>query len=274
MMYLKAGLRFLGIAMLMALFIVSVFVVWCLTRDDFKQKERISRVLSFYSKLGIQVLGVNINLTAPVGNKLSRATAGRLYVSNHLSYLDILVISSLTPSLYVTSVEMRETFGLGFLARIGGCLFVERRSRLNISQEVSELRQALRNGLNVTVFPEATSTPGLEVLPFKNSLFSSVEGLAIPVAPLCLKYTNAGGIELTNEVDLQLRDLVHWYGDMKFVSHLFRLCTLGDIRVESCFLPVFNESPALSRKELAYHAYELIRTQYCQLGQQDQQAVC
>ena len=84
--------------------------------------------------------------------KLREIPGGALIVANHLSFWDILVLSSQIPCLYVTSIEVRETPLLGRLAVLGGCVFVERRSRDRIDSEIEQIRSELKQGKKVVLF--------------------------------------------------------------------------------------------------------------------------
>lgn len=181
-------------------------------------------MVSFFCKILLWILGIKVTLK---GDKTSLNT-GTLIVCNHLSYLDILVIASRLPTCFVTSNEMKETPGLGLLCKLGGCVFVERRNRENIDNEVEEIKVALQKGLCVIFFPEATSTSGETVLPFKRSLFHAAVTANTDVLPLCLNYIELNG----KKVDTSNRDEIFWYGDMEFGSHFKHLCSHSSIKVE------------------------------------------
>lgn len=143
--------------------IINIFVV----HSKYLRLKIISILMSQISYIVLKIMGFKIHLD---GN----LNTGRncLIVSNHLSYIDILIFSSLFKSLFVTSVEMKNTPFLGFVTRLGGCLYVERRSRANLKNEILELTNALLQGFNIGIFPEATSTNGEMVLPFKSPLYT------------------------------------------------------------------------------------------------------
>jgi lyso-ornithine lipid O-acyltransferase len=193
------------------------------------------RWLSRYVRWGLYVLRVHVAW-------LGEPKHG-LYVGNHLSYLDILVFSSRISTGYVTSVEIRETPVLGRLCELAGCLFVERRSKLNLRQEIQDLKRGLQEGLNVTVFPEATSTNGEGVLRFRRPLFQAAVEASVPVIPFTINYRRIGG----HVASVANRDLVCWYGDMDFLPHLWALCGAGPIEVEVSIHS--SLSPALCNNE-------------------------
>ncbi len=182
-------------------------------------------VVSVHSKAMLWVL--DINVTA-FNIEYSRAYSNFLVVSNHLSYLDILILASKLPSCYVTSLEVKRTPFLGQLTQLAGCLYVDRNTRQNLSQEVSELREALNSGFNVTIFPEATSTNGEEVLRFRRPLFEASIATGKPILPVTINYKTIN----SKEVSFQNRDYLCWYGDMEFFGHFITLLTQKNITVE------------------------------------------
>lgn len=72
-----------------------------------------------------------------------------LIVSNHLSYLDVIILAAKFPSCFVTSTDVKKTPFLGHLTRLAGCLFVDRNNRKNLKLEIVEIRTALSEGMNV-----------------------------------------------------------------------------------------------------------------------------
>ena len=250
--------RFFAILSAIFLFMITSAVVNLMPVGNTRRRIMTQDVMRFFSNIGLSILGVK-----PCVSRLdileSRPTpAGYLIVANHLSYVDVMVMASLTRTVFVTSVEIKNTFGLGTMARLAGCIFVERRSRSNLEAEICELSENLISGQNVTVFPEATSTNGDVVLPFKKAMFRSVEGKSIPVLPISIRYLTSENKPLNAET----RDSVHWYGTMSFLPHLWRLCSLGDVPVRLDIKKPFNGIPYMCRRELAEHAHTVISGAY------------
>ena len=183
--------------------------------SEYKTKKIISYIVAFVSFLILKLMRVKVTHSGIIDK-----TKNYYIVSNHLSYIDILVICHRMPSVFVTSMEMKKTPVLGQITDLAGCLYVERRSRENISNEIKNIIDALKNGLNVTVFPEATSTNGEQLLPFKRSLYQSAIDSGVEVLPMTLNYKSFNG----EEISLKNRDLIFWYADMTFADHLYKLC--------------------------------------------------
>lgn len=185
-----------------------------------------------------------------------------LIVGNHLGLLDILVHSATRPALFITSTEMRDTPGLGLLTRMGASLYVNRRNRHQIQSEVSEIRETLLSGFNVVLFPEATSTNGEQVLPFKKTLLTAAAGTGIHIRPVVINYRRVNG----EPVGLKYRDHVCWYGDQSFVSALLRILSMRRCEVELLYFePLRIETPE-QRSHVAETAYRLIHSNFTPLG--------
>ena len=140
-------------------------------------------------------------------------------VSNHLSYLDIVVYAASMPARFVAKREVRRWPGLGLLARAAGTIFIDRESKRDAVRVLDDLSRAVREGDGVVVFAEATSTPGHRVLPFRPALLEWAARNGHPVY-----YASIGYRTPTQGVPAHLA--VCWWGDMTFGAHLIGLCRL------------------------------------------------
>jgi lyso-ornithine lipid O-acyltransferase len=149
-------------------------------------------------------------------------------VSNHLSYLDILLYSAVRPFVMVAKSEVRWWPLFGWLTSRAGTVYVTRGGGPSTYPEVNAaMAEAYRSGLPVLFFPEGTTTDGSAVLPFRRGLFHSVlnEGVPLRVAALRYSLEDAGG---------SVED-VCWWGDALLAPHLWRLLGLKGIKAEICF---------------------------------------
>ena len=166
--------------------------------------------------------------------------SGGLLVSNHLSYLDIPVMASLTPAVFVAKHEIKSWPVIGWLARLAGTLFIDRERRMDVAPVNAAIQAALDGGALVVVFPEGTSSDGRTVLPFKSSLLEpatrQIHSLAISLIQYELDDGDAG------------QDVCYW-GDVTFLSHLLNLLSQRTFRASVRFAPIPSIDP--SRKELA-----------------------
>jgi 1-acyl-sn-glycerol-3-phosphate acyltransferase len=209
--------------------------------NPWRARKILARILHHYAKLGLAIFDIR-----PQYQTLDRANQPALHVCNHLSYLDILIIAARAPVCFVTSQEIRETPFLGHLCILSGCLFVERRNKNSIHNEINEVSEGLRQGLSVCIFPEATSTNGQSVKRFKRPLFNSSLKEQCHLVLFCLNYTMVSG----KLVDIDERDNLFWYGDMSFLPHLWRLSQQHDIEVELAQLMRFYPNQILQNTTL------------------------
>jgi len=203
------------------------------------------RSIQIHARFVLWLFGIKADVPKSQGNKRV------LYICNHLSYVDALVLFAYYPSLFITSKEIEETFLLGRLTRLGGCFFVERRREKRgaetISKEMGLMKKRLSQGFSVFLFPEGTSSDGSTVLPFKSTFFQlSIDG-KIPVKPLVLSYKGADAWR------------VPWYGKMTFPDHLFALCQGSEIIAKVRELPALDPLEFDSRHALSGAAYEMVK---------------
>jgi 1-acyl-sn-glycerol-3-phosphate acyltransferase len=147
-----------------------------------------------------------------------------LFVANHVSWADILVIGSILPVAFVAKREVRGWPLVGVTARLQHTVFVDRARRHQTAAAVGEIVERLRGGIPVVLFAEGTSSDGNRVLPFRSALLGAVEHAAaaggipggILIQPMSIGYTALHGIPMGR----QHRPLVAWYGDLDFVPHV------------------------------------------------------
>jgi 1-acyl-sn-glycerol-3-phosphate acyltransferase len=158
-------------------------------------------------RFACRVLGVRLTTSGEMPD------AG-LLVCNHLSYLDIIALSSLRPCVFVAKRDVRGWPLFGWLARAAGTIFVERNRRSAAANEVRRISAAIESGLLVVLFPEGTSSDGAAVLPFKSSLLQAAVAARCPIAAAGIDYHLADG---------SVADEVCYWRDMTLVPHLLNL---------------------------------------------------
>ncbi len=181
-----------------------------------------------------------------------------LMVCNHTSYMDIVMLSAGEPAVFVTSVEMKNTPFLGEMSSFGGSYFVERRDRSRVPGEVKDLAGILKEGFHVFVFPEATSTHGLHVLPFKKALFNAAIEAQKDVLPVCLRVEEIDG-EPFQESNHQRTS---WYGKMDFMPHFVQFMSIQQLKVSVNYLEPISVAQFNDRHALAEQAYQQITNKY------------
>lgn len=181
-----------------------------------------------------------------------------LLVSNHASYLDIIVLGALVKAGFVSKAEVRTWPGIGFLAVIARTVFVERRPSAT-ARHRDAIKTRMAEGEPLILFPEGTSNDGNRVLPFKSALFNAAEGEVngqpIHVQPVSIAYTRNWGLPL----GYMGRPAYAWYGDMELAPHLWDLLCLGTFDVDVTFHPTATVADHGSRKALSRHCETVIR---------------
>ena len=169
-------------------------------------------------------------------------------VANHSSWLDILALRAATLIYFVSKAEVANWPGVGFITKITGTVFIERR-RTEVKRQEAVLRSRIAQDQLLCLFPEGTSTDGLRVLPFKTSLFSTFfvdgEGTDIQVQPVAVRYH-------VNPRSEYPADFYGWWGTMGFERHIWDVLTLSFRgAVDVVFLPPLKASEFADRKAMA-----------------------
>ena len=178
-----------------------------------------ARIQQVWSRGLCRILGVRVTVEGEVPRR------SFFLVSNHVSYLDILVLGGLAPCSFVAKSELRGWPVLGFLARAMGTVFVERQNKRALGELNRVLAARMARGDSLVLFPEGTSTSGASVLPFRPALLQPAAVLGLPVRYAAVRYATAPGERPASEV-------VCWWGDMTFVGHLLELLRLARIEAE------------------------------------------
>lgn len=235
--------------------ISSSWVARFFFRDPKKLREFYLRGVSRRARLAAKLLRFHVRIE---DEHLARPQQNYLIVANHLSYLDAILMAYFRKTSFVTSMEIRATPLLGIITELGGCLYVERRSKENIHLEIAQIEQALKDGFNVVVFPEATSTNGEKVLPFKRPLFLAAVRAKVPVLPVVIQYNKIN----EEPVRRDNRDFLCWYGDMSFGSHFLKLCSFRRLEFTLKVLPEIPIKDDSTRDSLMEEAQKRIHSNY------------
>lgn len=204
-----------------------------------------------WARACLRILGLKINIHGLSGDLHSTR---RLIVSNHQSYLDVVIIASIFPTLFVAKTEVRRWPLLGWLSRLGGAIFINRedaRSGVKCAYRVS---RALRDGVSVHVFPEATTGDGSTVLPFNGLFFASAVRSQTSALPLTIKFQSVNGGPMNREA----LDLVCWYGEMDFARHFWKFLNIESVEVSLMINEPIKPARAQRAKVLAQVARERV----------------
>jgi len=177
-----------------------------------------------FHKIIANVLGLNVSVKGQPA-----PSRPLLVIANHISWLDIVAISSMLPAIFVTQHGVASWPVFGRLAKLSPSIFVNRDHKREVIGTISQISDALGAEDVVAIFPEGTSTDGMAVLPFRSALLGAVpETLrkvdhlhAIYVQPVSVRYTGPN------------RRLAAWAreDDSSFFSHLLQVIRLRRVDV-------------------------------------------
>jgi 1-acyl-sn-glycerol-3-phosphate acyltransferase len=241
---LRAALILLGF-MLMTLpgLPVQQIFIWTSTRAA-------RRFPHLYHRAVAKLLGIRLKVVGvPVTGRAC------LIAVNHVSWLDIPVLSAVAPLSFIAKREVAGWPFFGTLARLQRSVFIDRARRGATASSRDEMAERLARQDTLVLFAEGTSSDGLRVLPFKSAFFGAAEIPGVVVQPMTLAYRGHWGAPMTR----RRRPFYAWYGDMDMEPHLWDALACGPIEVDViCHEPVALADVG-SRKALARYAEEAVR---------------
>jgi 1-acyl-sn-glycerol-3-phosphate acyltransferase len=205
-----------------------------------------------------RLIGLHVNV---VGTPAQRGVDGRplVYVSNHSSWLDILVLGSRLNASFTAKGEVGTWPVIRTIARLGRTVYV-RRQRATMQREAAEMSARLRAGDNLILFPEGTTSDGSRVLPFRSAFLSIAE---VPVTadhrtalvqPVSVVYDRLAGLP-TGRAS---RPVFAWYGDMDIASHFWRLAGYRGLRVTVLLHTPLDPAAFPNRKALSAAVWKTV----------------
>ena len=204
----------------------------------------------WYHRAACKVLGIEIRVTGrPVTDRAC------LIACNHVSWMDIPVLSAALPVSFIAKREVAKWPFFGSLARLQRTVFVDRDRRHATGQARDEMGWRLKRGDQLVLFAEGTSNDGNRVKPFRSAFFGAAETEGVSVQPVTLAYADVWGLPMTR----RYRPSYAWYGGMDLAPHLFNAIATGPVTVEVTFHPPLEVLSAGGRKAVAQSAERTVR---------------
>jgi 1-acyl-sn-glycerol-3-phosphate acyltransferase len=212
----------------------------------------------FYWGTVCRLIGLNVRI---IGAVAERSADGRpvVFVSNHSSWLDILVLGSRLPACFIAKEEVSGWPIISRIAKLGRTVYV-RRSRTSTGRERDDMVGRLASGDNLILFPEGTTSDGSRVLPFRSAFLSVAElpvtasGRTPIVQPVSVVYDRLAGLPTGRAA----RPLFAWYGDMDIGSHFWRLAQHKGLRASVLLHQPVDPEQFASRKELTARVFAIV----------------
>ncbi len=140
-------------------------------------------------------------------------------VSNHSSYVDIFLLGAFVEAAFVAKADLHGWPVVGKILAAADTIFIDRGRRGDVVRVMDVMREDLRRGWGVVLFPEGTSGKGDVLLRFKPSLLELPARDRIPVHFASIHYQTPAGAPPAHEA-------VCWWGDASFFPHLWGLLQL------------------------------------------------
>jgi len=210
-----------------------------------------------YHNIVLWLLRIKIKQSGEVANDRPL-----LFVSNHTSWLDILILSSFTPCSFIAKNEIADWPLFGFLAKLQRTLFINRQKRSDTQTTNDIMQERLKKGEPMILFAEGTTSEGTRVLPFKSSLFGVAsflvedeETAGLYIQPVCITYHRLQGLPMNRTARLHTA----WIGDMGLLPHLWNIIKGGPLDTIVSYGEPIPVKKGYNRKELAKKTEEIVR---------------
>ena len=204
---------------------------------------RFARLTMLWARVCCRIVGIRVVRSG----EYEGAPSGMI-VSNHVSWIDILVIGSLRPCVFVSKHEVRYWPVLGQLAMLVNTIFIERESRRASFGTLEKVTKAAASGASVVVFPEGKPSDGTGVLPFKCMLFEVPARTGVPIIPVSIAYDSPEA---------------PWFGGMLFAPHIWRFLgvrrTTASVRFGAVISGQSGEGGRAARKSLCAESERAVR---------------
>lgn len=174
-----------------------------------------------------------------------------LWVANHVSWVDIFVMDSVRAVSFIAKSDIRKWPLIGWLVAGAGTLFIERGRRHAVRAVGQQMNARFARGEAVGLFPEGTTSMGLDVAPFHTSLFEPALRAGVDIQPVALLFLHKGARSTRYA----------FVGDQTLVHNIWNLLTATGTVVELTFCPVMSAAMCaeLGRAGVAQHCERVIR---------------
>lgn len=241
--WIRIGLA-IGLVLLVSLILIPfhLLLLWL----EHPWRNRLPRV---WHRITLRAIGVRVHVH---GEPEMRRPL--MIAANHVSWLDILVISSVVDATFVAKAEVRDWPVFGTLARLQRSIFIKREERRQTQAQADEMAARLNAGETVVLFPEGTTTDGNRLGELKSSLFAAASSAAhfapegvVHVQPVAVAYVRIHGMAMGH----YHRPVVAWPGDVALMPHLLGILKAGALDVDVRFGDTVEVTTGTSRKHVS-----------------------
>ena len=199
----------------------------------------------FYQMIKI-ITGININFDTTKHNKKNK---GVLYISNHVSWFDIICLGTILNARFIAKKEVSKMGIFGFLAKLSNTFFIDNENKNKIIEYNHLIQKKLQDGENFIIFPEGTTSDGNGIKQFKSSMLECAfdKKNQINIQPISICYSKLNNIPM----GIYLRRNIAWVGDTSMVGAMANFLRSGRITVDIVFHKLMRIENFENRKELA-----------------------
>ncbi len=251
---IRAGFRiFLAVSGYSLIALAGLVVHYASFLSERRRYQHIANFIQLWAKFSCWVFNLKINI---IGKR--QLDLPMLIVSNHVGSPDIFVLGSCFPAFFVSKAEIAEWPGIRYLAILGEAILADRSKRHQVAEIINRIKERLNAGFSVILYPEATSTDGKDVIPFKSSPFEAAVLANKAVQPVMIRYH-----------DGQIPSIACWNNDT-FMDHIFKLLQNPALEVTVELMEPLEEK---DRRTLAEKSWNVIRQKYLRSGEQRSQEI-
>lgn len=186
--------------------------------------------------------------------------AGKLAVSSHTGCLDIICQGTILKLRFAPKQEMRHWPVFGWLTALSQPIWIDRKNRQKAREAAAEIAFTIRNGLNILVYPEGTSTDGNSgLLPFKSTAFEPAIQSGCAITPILIFHK--GLPENSAETS--------WHGDMGFLPYIWGILGLKEIHSRMYIMPEVKPLPGEDRKSFSCRVHDMMEEYYWRVKEHD-----
>jgi 1-acyl-sn-glycerol-3-phosphate acyltransferase len=236
---IRAVIGLIALIMMM----VSAISLYLLVNNDAKRKRMIEACQQTLSRLLLACLHVQVQYSGKAH------TEAKMFVANHISWLDALLFVPAPRLRFIAKSEVKDWPILGLLAQLLGTVFIRRENKFQVYRSLPNAQRHIQDGDILMVFPEGTTTVGEQTGPFRPMLLEVAQREKVLVQPIAIRYWNHKQ-ERSKAAPFIDDDGIF----MNIMKLLFQRKTVAHVQ----FLPVMNPQE-LDRKQMATHSQHIIQ---------------
>lgn len=237
---------FIGLCRLALAVVVMLITLLIVALPNASANEtRYLKIKKWWARRSLMALGITLDQNARLA---ADDSPSGLVVSNHVSFIDILLINAIAPSDFVSKSDVTHWPVIGWVAARVGTIFIERGNRRAAHRTQEVMVERLLAGRRVAIFPEGTTTSGEHLLPFHGALFQAAVESGVAVHCLCISY---------HESDGRPSQRSSYVGELSLRECMWQIAAGGPLTARISWLPEISP-PHSDRRHLAHHAHRLL----------------